>query len=281
MKALFRFFDNLNKPLLFIIAFLFVLLLGEIDKLTGFEVSFSIFYLLPISMTAWFCKRNYAVIISVASALVWLWADLMAGHRYFHFAIPIWNSVMRLGFFLMAVFLLDEIKKLLAKEQKLARYDFLTGVFNSMEFQERAKIEIERLQRFSRPFTIAYIDIDNFKEVNDTFGHSQGDFLLRLIAQTLKENTRIIDIVSRLGGDEFAILFPETNEEGAKSAIGKLQSELDKLIKRDNWPISFSIGAVVCSKCCEIDELIKEVDKLMYEVKKSGKNRAAYKTLNS
>ncbi|MCX7829876.1 MAG: GGDEF domain-containing protein [Acidobacteria bacterium] len=277
MKALFRFIDNLSKPLVFIIAFLIVFLFGELDKLTGFEISFSIFYLIPVSLTVWFCNRNCALFISVMSAAVWLWADLTSGHSYSHFAIPIWNSIMRLGFFLMAVFLLDEIKKLLRKEQQLARHDYLTGVLNSMEFAERAKIEIERSQRFNRPLTIAYIDVDNFKEVNDTFGHSRGDQLLRSIAKTLKENTRSIDLVSRLGGDEFAILFPETDKESAKAAVGKLQTQLATLTESTALPISFSIGAVVCHKSCEIDNLIREADALMYQVKKNGKNGAAFK----
>jgi diguanylate cyclase (GGDEF)-like protein len=184
---------------------------------------------------------------------------------------------MRLGFFFTAVYSLSEIKQLLEKEQTFARIDFLTGVANSRAFNEIAKIEIDRSVRFGRPFTIAYIDIDNFKQVNDTLGHSQGDNLLQSVAKTIKDNTRSIDIISRLGGDEFAILFPETNEENAKTTINKVQTELLSIVKNSNWPVTFSIGTVTCYKSCNLDELIKEADNLMYSIKESGKNRIEYK----
>lgn len=277
MIALFKYFDKLHESVIFVLGITLVLLLGAIDHLSGYEASFSIFYLLPISLVSWFGKRNHSVIISVMSAAAWLWADLTSGHTYSHFAIPIWNSLMRLGFFFMATFSLSAIKKLLEKEQALARNDFLTGVANRMAFNEIAKGEIARSVRFSHPFTIAYIDIDNFKQVNDLFGHSQGDYLLQAIAKTKKENTRSIDLVARLGGDEFAIMFPETGEEDIKTPIGKLQAKLLNVAKNNNWPITFSIGVVTCYKACKLDELIKEADNLMYAIKRSGKNSIEYK----
>lgn len=277
MKPLLKSLDKIPKTVIPVISVSLVMLLGVIDHLTGYEISFSIFYLLPVALVSWFNKRNYAVIVSILSAATWLWADIISGHTYSHLAIPVWNSIMRLGFFLMTAFSLTAIKKLLEKEQTFARIDFLTGVANSRAFYDYATIEIDRSVRFSRPFTIAYIDIDNFKQVNDMLGHSQGDNLLQSVAKTIKDNTRSIDIVSRLGGDEFAILFPETNEEKAKTALNKVQTELLSIVKNNNWPVTFSIGAVTCYKSCKLDELVKEADNLMYAVKKSGKNRIEYK----
>lgn len=277
MKALFKYLDKIPKTVITVIGVSLVILLGAIDHLTGYEISFSIFYLLPVALVSWFDKRSHAVIISILSASTWLWADTTSGHTYSYFAIPVWNSIMRLGFFLMAAFSLSEIKKLLENEQTFARIDFLTGIANSRDFYEMAKIEIDRSVRFGRPFTIAYLDIDNFKQVNDMLGHSQGDNLLQSVAKTIKENIRAIDIVSRLGGDEFAILFPETNEENAKTAINKMQKHLLDIVKNNNWPVTFSIGAVTCYKSCDLNELIREADNLMYAVKESGKNRVEYK----
>lgn len=277
MKALIRYFYKLPNAVILVVGVILVLLLGVIDHLTGYEMSFSIFYLAPILLVSWFAKKRYAVIISVLSAAAWLLADLASGHIYSHFAIPVWNSATRLGFFLITAFSLSAIKKLLEKEQIFARIDFLTGAPNSRAFNEIAKAEIDRSVRFSHPFAIAYIDVDNFKQVNDTFGHSQGDNLLKLIAETIKRNIRSVDMVSRLGGDEFAILFPETNEKNAKAAISKVQTELLAAAKDDNWPVTFSIGVVTCYKICNLDELLKEADNLMYTVKQSGKNRIEYK----
>ncbi len=179
--------------------------------------------------------------------------------------------------FLIVSFAFLEIKNLLEKERSFARVDFLTGVMNSRAFSEMAKTEIDRTNRFKRPLTIAYVDIDNFKEINDTFGHNIGDKLLQSMARTIKENIRTIDSIARLGGDEFAILFPETNEENAKAAVSKVQKYLLNVAQKNNWAITFSIGAITCYSSCELDELIKEADDLMYSAKASGKNRVAYK----
>ncbi len=180
---------------------------------------------------------------------------------------------MRLGFFLIVTFSLAEIRNLLDKEKSMARNDFLTGVANSLSFNEIATKEIERTSRFIHPLSLAYIDIDNFKQVNDSFGHSAGDKLLHSVAVKIKENIRSIDTVSRLGGDEFAVLMPETNAENAMVALNNLRHNLLEMAHENNWPITFSIGVVTCSESCKLDELIKEADNLMYTVKASGKNR--------
>ncbi len=269
--------DKIPKTFIPIIGVLMTIFLGCINHLTGYEISFSIFYLLPIIFVSWFGKRNHGVIASVFSAEALMWADLSSDHFYSNFAVPVWNSIMVLGFFLLITFSFAEIKKLLTKEQLLARVDSLTGLANSRAFDERANNEINRSIRFARPFSIAFIDIDNFKQVNDMLGHSQGDNLLQSIAKTIKDNTRSIDIVSRVGGDEFVIFFSETNEKNAKEAINKVRERLFTMVKNNNLPVTFSIGVVTCYKSCNLDELIKEADNLMYSVKKSGKNRIEFK----
>ncbi|MBN1365971.1 MAG: GGDEF domain-containing protein [Syntrophaceae bacterium] len=277
MKTLFKYLDKIPKTIVPVIGVISVILLGVLDYLSGYEMAFSMFYLLPVVFVSWFDKRNHALLISILSAVTWMSADISAGNVYSHPLILVWNTTMRLGFFLLAVFAFSEIKKLLGVEQTFARTDFLTDIANSRAFYELAKIEIDRSVRFRRPFTIAYIDIDDFKQINDTLGHSKGDNLLQSIAKTIKDNTRSMDIVSRLGGDEFAILFPETNETNAKSAITKVQQSLLSFVKNNNWPVTFSIGTVTCYESCILDELIKEADTLMYSVKESGKNRIEYK----
>jgi diguanylate cyclase (GGDEF)-like protein len=281
MKALFKYLDKIPETVIFMIGLALIMLLGVIDYLTGYELAFSIFYLQPVSFVSWFGKRRHAVIICILSAIIWLLADIYAGNTYSNSFIPAWNTIIRLGFFLITALSLSEIKILLENEQTFARIDFLTGVTNRRAFYELAETEINRAARFNRPFTIAYIDVDNFKKVNDTCGHIQGDNLLQLVARTIKDNTRSIDIISRLGGDEFAVLFPETNENNAKTAISKVQKALLVIVQNNNWPATFSIGAVTCYKSCSLDELIKEADDLMYTVKQSGKNRIEYKIHNT
>jgi diguanylate cyclase (GGDEF)-like protein len=281
MNALFKYLGVIPETVIFLISVALVMLLGVIDYLTGYEIAFSIFYLQPVSLIAWFGKKNHAIIICILSAMTWLLADFYAGDTYYNSFIPVWNASVRLGFFLITVFSLREIKKLLIAEQTFARIDFLTGITNRRAFYELADIEINRTARFNRPFTLVYIDIDDFKKVNDTSGHIQGDNLLQLVAKTIKDNTRSIDIISRIGGDEFVVLFPETNETNAKSAMSKVHKKLLGIVQKNNWPVTFSIGAITCYKSCSLDELIKEADDLMYTVKQSGKNRVEYKIYNN
>jgi diguanylate cyclase (GGDEF)-like protein len=273
MKTVLKYMDTIPKKTTSAFSFILVIFLGFIDYISGYEISFSIFYLLPVLTATWFITRRYGVVISVFSAIMWYLADIASGHTYLHYIIPVWNSLMRFGFFLIVTFSLAEVRNLLDKEKSMARKDFLTGVANSRSFYEIATKEIERTARFIHPLSLAYIDIDNFKQVNDTLGHSAGDKLLHSVADNIKENIRSIDTVSRLGGDEFAILMPETNAENAMTALNKLRHNLMDMVQENNWPVTFSIGVVTCSESCKLDELIKEADNLMYTVKDSGKNR--------
>lgn len=277
MDALFKYLGKIPKRVIPVIGVLLVIIVGIIDHLSGYEISFSMFYLSVVMFVAWFGNIKHAVVISVLSAATWLLADITSGHAYSYFVILAWNSIMRLGFFLLAIFSLSTIRKLLDREQALARIDFLTGVTNSRTFAEIAKREIDKSVRFCRPFTVAYLDIDNFKQVNDTRGHSAGDNLLQFVAETIRIHIRAIDIVARLGGDEFAIFLPETNEENAITAISKVQRHLLDAVKNNNWPVTFSIGAITCYNSCNLNELIKEADDLMYSVKRNGKNSIQYK----
>ena len=133
--------------------------------------------------------------------------------------------------------------------------------------------EIGRLQRYKRQFTVAYVDLDNFKTVNDQFGHSKGDELLRIVANTARNQLRDTDVVARLGGDEFALLLPETGQEDARVVIAKIQRSFLSEMRNNGWPVTLSIGVLTCIEMPgTADELIKMADKLMYSVKNNGKN---------
>ncbi|NJD55611.1 MAG: GGDEF domain-containing protein [Nitrospirae bacterium] len=205
-------------------------------------------------------------------------ADLTSGHTYANSAIPAWNSAMRLGFFLIITFLIIKIRKLLEYEQATSRTDFLTGASNSRSFYESLKVEAGRSARSGRPYSVAYIDVDNFKTVNDTRGHSIGDELLLAVSSTVRQTTRSQDIVARLGGDEFAVLLPETSGAQVRPAADKIREQLLGLARQHQWPVTFSIGVVTCNGLCDPDEIVRQADYLMCEVKRTGKNSIAYGT---
>jgi diguanylate cyclase (GGDEF)-like protein/PAS domain S-box-containing protein len=168
----------------------------------------------------------------------------------------------------------SQLNQALQREKELARTDSLTGLANRRAFSEAAEMERARAARYGRPVTLAYVDLDNFKHVNDTLGHSVGDELLAAVARVLRENLRFTDTAGRLGGDEFAILLPETNANAAESALQKLRQILLRTMKARKWPVTFSIGAATfLDNATSVEEMVRFADELMYTVKKTGKNK--------
>ena len=277
LTEIFRFLDNRNTLFWVIISIVLILFTGWLDFETGYELSFSLFYLAPISLAAWFVKNRYINTgIAAFSALVWLVADIGCGHEYSHDGITIWNTAIRLGFFIVVIILISSLRKVFDHEREMSRTDYLTGAFNMRSFMEIARNELNRIERYKHPFTIAYIDLDDFKDVNDGLGHSEGDSLLQLIAKSLKKYMRVTDVVARLGGDEFVLLLPETDQEAAKKVMGRLQGGLTEEIQKYNHPITFSIGVLTCTNGHSVEDLLKTADHLMYSVKNTGKNGIKY-----
>lgn len=248
-------------------------ILGLIDYLTGYEISFSLFYLAPIALVAWFAGRPRALVLALLSAGTWLAAEIAAGRIYTHPAIPLWNTLIRFGFFLIVTNLLSELRKTQEAHRAQARIDYVSGAVNARHFTELVEMEIERSRRYSSPFTLAYVDLDNFKQVNDRLGHATGDEVLRTVASEMKICMRTTDVVARLGGDEFGLLLPATGGAEAEAAISKLHRELTAHVRQMNWPVTFSIGVVISTLPPEsVDELIRMADQLMYTVKNTTKN---------
>jgi diguanylate cyclase (GGDEF)-like protein len=187
-----------------------------------------------------------------------------------------------LGSFFILTFILSTLKNTLRQEKEYSRTDFLTGTRNRRYFIELLKMEIHRARRYDRPFTVVCIDLDNFKTVNDCFGHSTGDILLRLVAHTLQQNIRATDTVARLGGDEFAILLPETGRDVAEAILQKVQKINLEIMHRHGWPVTLSIGVVTfTSPPSAVDETLRISDQLMYSAKNSGKNGIQYEVFGA
>lgn len=166
-----------------------------------------------------------------------------------------------------------KLKESLQNEKSLSRIDFLTQAANKRAFYEALEVESRRARRYRRPMTLVYLDVDNFKQVNDTLGHFAGDELLLTVAATMKACLRETDIVARLGGDEFAVLLPETGEQAAAIAISKFHPRLNEVVRQCGWPVSFSIGSVTfLAPLDSAEQMVQRADQLMYQVKHSGKN---------
>jgi len=265
------------KLIIIVTGILFVALLGYLDIISGPHISLFVFYLIPLFLLSWFIGRFSGILMSLLCGSTWSAIDMYESHSYIHPLIPYWNILAASFFFLFITHIISELKRALIRERKMANIDYLTKVANSRFFTEVANLEIHRSRRYSRPFSLAYTDIDNFKEINDRCGHNEGDAFLRIIAETIKKNTRNVDLTARLGGDEFAILFPETGLEGAGVVIQRIENSIIDISKGRECSTTLSIGLVTCLKPpSSLDELIKMADGLMYAAKKSGKNQARH-----
>ena len=200
--------------------------LCAVDVLTGYEINLGLFYLVPIALVTWWVGRVAGVALSVACVVGMSIVDIHVTREIpfpSNDLIPYWNSTIRLGYFLvLSRFYGPQVGP--RKGKAVRATGLLTGVANYQSFSELMRLELARARRSGLPLSIAYVDCDNFKEVNDRFGHSEGDDVLRATAQTMCRLLRASDVIARLGGDEFAMLFSETGAAPARDIMQKLHS---------------------------------------------------------
>ena len=263
---------GLPKGGIIALGFLSVVLLGLADELTGSEMAFTLLYLGPIAFVSWFAGLVPGLLVAAAAAFEWIVADLLTRPAYAYPLVRYWNALAEVGVLLAFTLLLAKLRKHRANERALARMDPLTGVANWHSFREAAGLELERMRRYPRPLTVAYLDLDGFKAVNEEFGHGVGDALLVLVADTLRLEVRHVDMVARLGSDEFVLLLPETGAATAERFVARLREDLAQAMQRDGWPVTFSFGIVTFKNAPEsVDEMIRRADRLLYAVKGEGR----------
>ncbi len=270
-----------NPPRILIIptAILLLFLIGWLDYLTSPEFSYSLFYLLPVALMVWFVGIIPGIITAICGTLISFFGDIFGVNRVFYLqsTLPVWSAFTRLGILLVVSYILSILHKTLDKEKELARTDSLTGIPNARLFDEFASIELAKMQRNHLPMTLIYTDLDNFKDVNDQLGHAMGDTLLTAVAQTLRNNLRLYDLVARMGGDEFVILMPETNEDVALSVVERLRTAVSQVAEANHWPITISYGMVTCHQPpASIEDMLKDADSRLYEAKHAGKNQVRF-----
>tara|TARA_R110002072_G_scaffold172728_4_gene327040 strand:+ start:8883 stop:9749 length:867 start_codon:yes stop_codon:yes gene_type:complete len=274
-------FENFNKLPSFVqgfTAYLLVLPITMMDYFLGPELSTTLFYLFPIALLASSSTKINAVLISFVAALLWLTANVAAGQVYDNNWVYLWNFSVRLILFLLISRMIHASFSQTKFYAALANIDDLTGILNRRGFLEKAQEELSRAKRFDRAFSLAFIDLDNFKDVNDQFGHQAGDELLKTVAIEIRNNIRSTDQVGRMGGDEFAVLFVESDQQSALVAFEKCHQKLTEKIAIQEWPVSISAGVVTYTNSdLTLIELIEKADEWMYHVKKAGKNNVIYK----
>jgi len=258
------------------------LICGILDYVTGYEASFSIFYLVPVFVLAWFGNTGSALLMCLVSGITWLLADHIADHEYsFHWML-IWNTGVRMGFFVVVALALSKIRSMHAELEELTRTDSLTGALNWRGFAEVAQKELYRSQRFGHPLSLVYVDLDNFKDVNDRLGHQAGDRVLEAVVDTIKHNIRPTDAVARLGGDEFVVLLTEIRAEEAEQVVTRTREILLDRFRQHEWPVTLSAGVASFEQefPSSVDEMVQNADRLMYSAKQMGKDRVIAELLH-
>jgi len=237
-----------NPAIRRLLIILITIVLGIIDLVTGYEYSFSVFYLLPVSIAAWYDHAKVTVVTILLSAITWLFADINAGHLYSNPIIPFWNTIVRLGLFSIVAFLL----------------------INDIEYRILRKLNFPKQSLFA----IGIIDLDGFKAVNDTHGHHRGDEVLLQFSQVLKKSCRSSDIVARLGGDEFAIILLDIDETQAYLCDHHLRTLFAESGLNQKYGVDFSMGLAILSELPEnLEDATKTADQLMYQSKSLGKSQ--------
>jgi diguanylate cyclase (GGDEF)-like protein len=246
-------------------------------------ISLDVLYCLPIlqaaRLTAIHSSRRYdtqaANIAGITVALVWSVTEVIITWPHFPIAAFLLNTFTRS----VAFTVIGRVMIKLWREREYAHKDSLTGVANRLELMERIGIEQRRSERSGRPYSLLFIDIDAFKSLNDIYGHQVGDDALKVLANTLTECSRKVDVAARLGGDEFVLLLPDTDEQSCDILIDRIKTSTELAFGQRGWPISVSIGKTThVGKSQEMESVIQLADENMYEIKR--KKQQWMKTAN-
>ena len=232
------------------------------------------FLLIPVAWTGWLSRSRtyaYAAAVCIAGVTVFI-AEV--GPTRAPLAATLVSAGARLLLYLIALAVLRAIRRVQVAREEEARTDHLTGVANGRAFEAIAAREIAHSRRRGGELSLLYLDVDEFKDVNDRFGHGAGDEVLTAIGEAMVTSVRASDVVARLGGDEFAVLMPGTGRFAAVTVARRMRERLGGVVTADGGRVRFSIGVVsyaVPPTCA--DAMIRDADAVMYRAKGLGKDR--------
>jgi diguanylate cyclase (GGDEF)-like protein len=242
-----------------------VITLGYLfDYLSARDLSVAVVYFFAVGFMAWSGGLRAGVIGAVA-------AGVAEGIDAFGEADPssvvVWNSLTTLLVLAGFVVVVDLLRRALDRAESQARFDALTGAANLLACQERGEIELARLERLGGQLSVAFLDLDSLKELNDRAGHPAGDAALVHLVRTAQETLRPTDLLARVGGDEFVLLLPDTDSDEAITVTRRIQDQLRDTVGEES--LSITVGLVTWRHPPEnTEELFVEADALMYEAKR-------------
>ena len=257
-----------------VLILLLILIFGWLDLFTGYEYSFSVFYLLPVSIAAWFDHKSILILTIILSGATWFYADVSSGHLYANSLAPYWNIFVRFVFFSIVALLVLKVRRDFAAMTIMAMQDSLTSLSNTRAFNLEYQLIRQKKSNDDQKIAVAIIDLDCFKNVNDSYGHSQGDVVLVEFSKLLKETSRKTDIVARLGGDEFVVILKNTDMHSIQNYEKRLRSSFEQSKLKQKFGVDFSMGVGIFNDLPEnLDDATHLADQLMYQSKQAGKSQ--------
>ncbi len=245
--------------------------------LTGSQLDLGSAFLIPSIAAAWYLGSRAGLATVAISAAAWLAATLMTTPAP-PVPVAVLNALSRFAIFVLVVVLLAQLRELLSRLREMSRTDALTGLANLRALRERGEHDLETARRMQTGVSLIFIDIDDFKEVNDRHGHAAGDRVLCDVGHALREVVRRTDFAARLGGDEFAVLLVGSGSEAAKDVAAKIRSALRSLLAGGH-AVTVSMGIASAAGEATFDELLEAGDALMYEAKDAGKDAIAARSI--
>lgn len=267
-----EYLGTVRKPVLLIIGGLWMIAISAADYVahSHYLLEFSPFYLVPISFFSWFIGKRAGISVGILSAGIGSFIRLRNVPR----AVAFWDALIWCALYLTATFIIIQLKGLYQRERDLSRIDPLTRIANRRAMFEAASQAKRLAERNRAPLSICYIDVDNFKRVNDRFGHNAGDHVLTAVAATIAAALRPSDSVARVGGDEFVVLLPGANQDDAAGIMRRVEQELEHEMKQHRYPVTFSIGiASFISPLGSVPDMLAEADQAMYARKSRSRHR--------
>ncbi|CAK0759212.1 putative GGDEF domain-containing protein [Azospirillaceae bacterium] len=258
----------------------FLIVICIIDVVTGYGAKMASIYIILSFFIAWVGSNEFSKY--VIGGLLIARAVITAHEAPIHdieSGIVVVNYITLLIAVVFVYIAVSSLKTSINDILSSSQTDPLTELFSRRYLRDVMPVIISDLKRHGRSLSIMFIDCDNFKEVNDTWGHAAGDTVLRTVSRTILDTIREGDIPVRLGGDEFVVIFLETSGDQLKAVVNRCIAKLDLEMKEREWPITFSVGVVEFLIPPESIEVgLMQADQAMYQAKRCGKNRIVYES---
>ncbi|MGA8863387.1 MAG: GGDEF domain-containing protein [Gallionella sp.] len=243
-----------------------------IDMLTPPTIRLHMLYTFPIAAIAMHCPQRSRIIAGLVLSVIFQFVTFL--YDGIQIVSLVVDGAIAFLSALLAIFLARTLRKNYLATIELASTDGLTGLLNRRSFETIANLEIERLKRYGGVFSLALLDLDRFKRLNDSRGHHAGDMALQLLATILREKLRHTDTIARIGGDEFVILMPNTTAPECGSLCQHLSVQIADQMAASAYPVTASIGCTTYVHAPEsMSAALQKADRAMYAAKTGGKNR--------